>query len=61
MFSKCSESTSQLTEFSGQDMGLMPPLSYYLGACLVLLLNGFVGKKACLVLWLSKPAFFSNH
>ena len=28
---------------------------------LVLLLHGFAAKQACLVLWLSKPAFSSNH
>ena len=27
------------------------------GGCLVLLLCGFVAKEACLLLWLSKPAF----
>ena len=38
----------------------MPPLFYYLGACLMLLSRGFVAKRVCLVLWLSKPAFLSN-
>ena len=38
----------------------MPPLSYCLGACPVLLWPGFVAKQACLFLWISKPAF-SNH
>ena len=32
-----------------------------LGACLMLPLPGFVAKQAGLVLWLSKPAFLSNH
>ena len=32
-----------------------------LGACLMLLLPGFVAKHSSLVLWLSKPGFFSNH
>ena len=31
------------------------------GACHMLLLRGFVAKQACLVLWLSKPAFLSKH
>ena len=31
------------------------------GACLLLLLQSFVAKQACLVLWLSKPAFLNNH
>ena len=31
------------------------------GAHLVLLLYGFVAKQASLVLWLSKPAFLSDH
>ena len=39
----------------------MPLLFYCLGACLVLLLYGFVAKQACLVLWLSKPALLNNH
>ena len=39
----------------------MPPLSYCLGTRLELLLQGFVAKQACLVLYLSKPALFSNH
>ena len=39
----------------------MPPLFYCLGACLVLLLYGFVANQACLVLWLSKPALLNNH
>ena len=33
----------------------MPPLFYCFGACLMLLLHGFVAKQTCLVLWLSKP------
>ena len=37
-----------LTDFTGQVVGLMPPLFYCFGACLVLLLHGFVAKKACL-------------
>jgi len=47
----------KLTELTGQDVGLMPPLFYYLGTCLMFLSHGFVAKQACLVLWLSKPAF----
>ena len=50
----------ELTELTGQDVGLMPPLFYCLGAHLMLLLHGFVAKQACSVLWLSKP-FLSNH
>ena len=50
-----------LTEFTGQVVGLMPPLFYCFGACLVLLLHSFVAKKACLVLWLGKLAFLSYH
>ena len=46
------------TEFTGQDVGLIPQVFYYLGARLMLLLHGFVAQQACLVLWLSKPAFF---
>ena len=34
---------------------------YYLGACLMLLLHGFFAKQAHLVLWVSKPAFSSDH
>ena len=49
-----------LTELIGQDAGLTPPLFYCLVPYLVLLLHGFVAKQACLVLWLSKPAFLSN-
>ena len=30
-------------------------------ATIVLFLGGFVAKQACLVLWLSKPVFMSNH
>ena len=48
----------ELTELTGQDVGLIPALFYCLGACLMFLLPGFVAKQACLVLWLSKPAFF---
>ena len=32
-----------------------------LGACLMLLLHGFVAKQFCLVLWLSKPALLIDH
>ena len=32
-----------------------------LGACLMLLLHGFVAKQVCLVLWLSKPALLIDH
>ena len=39
----------------------MPTLVYCLGACVMLLLHGFVAKQACLVLWLSRPTFFSYH
>ena len=39
----------------------MPPLFYCFGACLVLLLCGFIAKKACLVVWLGKLAFLSYH
>ena len=39
----------------------MPPLFYCLGACLMLLLHGFVAKQACLALWLRKLAFLSDH
>ena len=39
----------------------MPPLFYCLGASLSLLLHGFVAEEACLLLWLSKPAFLSDH
>ena len=53
-------SDHQLSKLTGQDVGFMPPL-LRLGACLMLLLHGFVTKQACLVLWLSKPALFSNH
>ena len=40
---------------------LIPPLFYCLGAHLMLLLHGFVAKQTSLVLWLSKPAFLSDH
>ena len=50
-----------LTEFTGQDVCFIPPLFSYLGACLMLLLHGFVAKQACLVLWLSKPPFVSSY
>ena len=49
-----------LAELSGQDVGLRSLLLYCLGACLMLLSHGFFAKRACLVLWLSKPAFLSN-
>ena len=48
-----------LIELTGQGVGLMPSLSYCLGACPVLLLPGFVAKQACLFLWISKPAFIN--
>ena len=51
----------KLTELTEQDVGLMPPLFYCLGACLMLRLHGFLAKQTCLVLWLSKPAFLSDH
>ena len=38
-------------------MGLIPPLFYCLGACLVLLLHGFVANQTCLILWLNKHNF----
>ena len=38
--------------------GLMPPLFYCFGVCLMCLLHGFVAKQDCLVLWLSKPTFW---
>ena len=37
----------ELTEFPGQDVGLMPPLFYCLGACLLPLLCGYVAKQTC--------------
>ena len=40
----------ELTELTGQDVGLMAPLFYCFGVRLVLLLHGFVVKQACLVL-----------
>ena len=49
-----------LTELTGQDTAFMPPL-FYFEACLGLLLHSFVAKQACLVSWLSKPAFLSDH
>ena len=36
------------TEFTGQAVGLMPPLFYCCGSCPVLLLHGFVAKQTCL-------------
>ena len=39
----------------------LPQLFYYFGACLMLLLHGFVAKQACLALLLSKPAFLNDH
>ena len=50
-----------LIYLTGQDMGLLPPLFYCLGACLMLLSHGFVAKQACLALWLSNSAFLNNH
>ena len=50
-----------LPELTGQDVGLIPPLFYCLGSCLVFLLHSFNAKQACLILWLSKPAFLSDH
>ena len=47
----------QLTGLAGHAVGLMPPLSYCLGACPGLLLHDSVAKQGCLVLWLSRPAF----
>ena len=41
--------------------GSPAPLFHCLGAGLVFTLPGFVAKLACLVLWLSKPAFSSDH
>ena len=49
------------SEFTGQEVGLMPPLFYCLRARLVPLLQGFVAKQACFILWSSKPGFLSNH
>ena len=49
-----------LTDPTGEDVGLIPQLFYCLGACLMLLLYGFVAKQACLVLF-SKPAFLSDR
>ena len=46
---------------TGHNVGLRPPLFDCLGAGLMVLLHGFVAKQAWLVLWLSKPAFLSNH
>ena len=37
--------------------GLMPPLFHCLGACLVLLLHGFVAKRACLVFVVKQTCF----
>ena len=51
----------ELTEFTGQDADFSQPLSYCLGSCLMLLLHGFAAKQACLILWLSKPAFLSDR
>ena len=34
---------------------------YCFEVCLVLLLCSFVAKQACLILWLSKHGFLSNH
>ena len=45
----------------GQHVGLIPPMFYCFGAYLMLLSHGFVAKQACMVLWLSKPDFLSNH
>jgi len=49
-----------LSELPGQDVGLRPPLFYCLGASLMILLCVFAAEQACLVLWLSKPAFLSD-
>ena len=51
----------ELAELTGQDMGLLPPLLYCLGARLLLLLHGFVAKQASLVLCPSKRAFLKDH
>ena len=45
-FFMCAENMSQLTKLTGQDVGLMSPVFYCLGACLVLLMHGFVAKRA---------------
>ena len=50
-----------IIQFTGQDVGLIPPLFVLLGACLMLLLHSFVAKQVCLVLWLSEPVFLSAH
>ena len=42
-------------------MPSLPLLFNWLGACPVILLHDFFAKQACLVLWLSKPDFSSNH
>ena len=49
------------TELTGQDVGLKPPLFYCFEACPVLQVHGFVAKRACLVLCLSKSVFSKNH
>ena len=36
-----------LTELTGQDVGLVSPLFYCLGACHMLLLHGFVIMQTC--------------
>ena len=48
-------------ELSGQD-----GVSFYhcfigLGACLMLLLHGFIAEKACLLSWLNIAAFLSER
>ena len=71
-FSVCREAgpgSRWLTELTGQAVGLISPLFDCLivllfdcfGACLLLLLHSFVAKQACLVLWLSQPAFLTDH
>ena len=41
-------------ELTEQDVAVMPPLFYCFGACLLLLLHGFVAKQVSLILLLSK-------
>ena len=50
VFSMCRETCPQnheLINLTGQDVGLIPPLFYCLGVCLMLLLHGFVVKIGC--------------
>lgn len=48
IFYVCREHVLILSEFTGQDVGLMPRLFYCLGACLMLLLHAFVSKASLL-------------